>query len=148
MPSVPSPNKCNFLGCKEARSFGTNSCEKHGGKRSEKYGHNAKLYNSTAWKSIRGRIQSEHPICAACLSKGIITATQAIDHVFPHKQDRNKFLINLFQGLCVACHTQKTKLESQGIYRHYTEQGPIDYKQQDYSVTVLGSFGQKVNANI
>jgi len=148
MPSVPSPNKCNFLGCKEAKSFGTNSCEKHGGKRSEKYGHNAKLYNSTAWKSIRAGIQSRNPICAACLSRGIITPTEAIDHVFPHKQDRNKFLINLFQGLCIACHTQKTKLESQGIYRHYTEQGPVDYKQQDYSVTVLGSFGEKINTRI
>lgn len=144
MPSMPLSAECNFLGCREARSFGTNSCEKHGGKRSEKYGRNAKLYNSTAWKSMRAGILSQNPICASCLCNGIITQTEAIDHVFPHRQDRNKFLINLFQGLCIPCHTQKTKLESEGIYRHFLEDGPVDYSDHDYSMKVLGSFNSHI----
>jgi len=148
MPSLPSQEKCNFLGCKEAKAFGTNSCEKHGGKRSEKYGHNAKLYNSTAWKSLRKVNQSKHPICASCLCRGIITPTEAIDHVFPHRQERNRFLINLFQGLCIQCHTQKTKLESQGIYRHFLEDGPVDYSEHDYSMKTLGSFNSQIKVPV
>jgi 5-methylcytosine-specific restriction endonuclease McrA len=89
---------------------------------------------------MRKGILSQHPICASCLCNGIITQTESIDHVFAHRQNRNKFLINLFQGLCNPCHTQKTKLESQGIYRHFIKDGPVDYSEHDYSVKVLGEF--------
>ena len=144
MPSVPRSQKCVFFGCKEAKDFGTGFCAKHGAKRSEKYRKNEKLYNSAGWKSLRAKHRSEFPICASCLQRGIVTPTEHIDHVIPHRQDSDRFLVNLFQGLCAACHTQKTKLESQGIYRHYTAQGSVDYKDSDYQQLVVKKFHENV----
>lgn len=136
MPSVPTSQKCHFLGCKEDKIFGTNFCQKHGAKRSEKYKENAKLYNSAGWKSIKASARSLHPLCASCLSRGIVKQTEHIDHVIPHRRLVDRFMANVFQGLCAACHTQKTALENQGIYRHYTPDGPVDYSDADYAALV------------
>lgn len=146
MPSVPTSKKCNFFGCKEGKVFGTNFCQQHGAKRSEKYRKNEKLYNSAAWKSLRKKGISEHPLCAACLAEGIVTETEHIDHVIPHRQDSDRFLVNLFQGLCAAHHTQKTRLENQGIYRHYTKNGIVDYKDDDYFHLIVKKFHEQSEA--
>jgi 5-methylcytosine-specific restriction enzyme A len=136
MPSVPTSKKCHFLGCKEDKIFGTNFCAAHGAKRSERYKKSEKLYNSAGWKSIKATMRSQHPLCASCLSRGIIAPTEHIDHVIPHRQDTAKFMVNVFQGLCAACHSQKTLLEKQGIYRHYTPDGPVDYSDSDYGTLI------------
>lgn len=140
MPSVPTSKKCHFLGCAGTKIFGTNFCEKHGGKRSQTYQDNAKLYNSKGWKSIKASMRSAHPICASCLTRGLVTQTEHIDHVVPHRRDTGRFKVNLFQGLCAACHTQKTKLEAQGIYRHYTPNGIKDYQEEDYAYLIRKKF--------
>ena len=145
MPSVPVSKKCKFFGCKEASCFGTAFCQKHGAKRSEKYKKNADLYNSAGWRSIRKQQLSKHPICAACFAGGIIKQTEHIDHVIPHRQDTERFLVNVFQGLCAAHHTQKTTLENQGIYRHYTPAGPIDYKDSDYYQLIQKKFHAEIS---
>ena len=143
MPSVPSQKKCVFLGCQGTKIFGTNFCEKHGATRSKKYKENEKLYNSAGWKSIKAAKKSEFPICSSCLSRGIIKQTEHIDHVIPHRRDADRFMVNLFQGLCAACHTQKTALESRGIYRHYTKDGHVDYKESDYQTTIVKKFHEQ-----
>lgn len=140
MPSVPTSSKCKFLGCKAPKIFGTNFCKDHGAKRSESYKENAKLYNSAAWKHQKIRMRSAHPLCASCLARGIVKETEHIDHVFPHRRDSDKFLVNYFQGLCAACHTQKTRLERQGIYRHYTANGAVDYSDMDYLAMMKKNF--------
>ena len=136
MPSMPSPNICKFLGCFDKQQFGSNFCEKHGAKRSIKYKRNEKLYNTSLWSGIRKSIMSIYPLCGACLLRGIVRQSDCVDHVFPHQQDAGKFSRNLFQGLCNPCHTQKTRLEQQGIYRHYTKDKYIDYNSTDYSLVV------------
>lgn len=145
MPTVPDNTKCNFLGCRAARVFGTNSCELHGAKRSDKYTHNAKLYNSTVWKRIKASAQSQHPICQSCILQGRVAQTETIDHVFPHRQDERRFVVNLYQGLCIPCHTQKTKLENRGIYRHYTTEGVKDYVETDYAFAVTSNYSERLD---
>lgn len=140
MPSVPTSKACNFLGCKKDKAFSTGYCQEHGGKRSENYEANAKLYNSTAWRKKRDAMRSKFPICSACLLEGKITQTEHIDHVIPHRRNPDRFLINLFQGLCAPHHTQKTMLESKGIYRHYSENGPIDYDENDFNSVIRDQF--------
>ena len=85
-------------------------------------------------------MKSKFPLCGACLINGKVTSTEHIDHVIPHRRDSDRFLVNLFQGLCTPCHTQKTKLESQGVYRHYTREGIIDYKDIDYEHLIVRKF--------
>ena len=140
MPSVPNPQTCNFLGCKNKRSLGTNSCQDHGAQRSENYKENSKLYNSTAWRKKRIAMRTKYPICSACLLDGKVTQTEHIDHVIPHRRIPDRFLTNLFQGLCVPHHTIKTNLENTGVYRHYTENGIKDYHDGDYETDIKEIF--------
>ena len=88
---------------------------------------------------------SRNPLCAACLSKNIVTQAEHIDHVIPHRRDSDRFMVNLFQGLCAPCHTQKTRLESQGIFRHYTTNGEVDYKDSDYNKLIVKKFHSETN---
>ena len=140
MPSVPSQKTCFFLGCKNNKVFASNYCAEHSTKKSVKIKQNAKLYNSSAWKSTRDAMRSMYPLCSACLLENRVVPTAHIDHVIPHRRDSDRFLVNLFQGLCAPCHTQKTKLEGQGIYRHYTREGIIDYKDIDYEHLIVRKF--------
>lgn len=126
-----------FLGCREKKVYNSGYCTLHGGKRSEKYIENKGLYNQKIWKQIRMVTQSTQPICVSCLASGIIKQTEAIDHVFPHRQDKDRFKHNLFQGLCIPCHTQKTMLESTGVYRHWTPEGVKDYVEDDYNYVIF-----------
>ena len=120
--------------------LGTYSCADHGAKRSSNYQENAKLYNSTAWRKKRIAMFSKYPLCACCLLNGKVTQTEHIDHVIPHKRLRERFLVNIFQGLCAPCHTQKTALERKGVYRHYTEAGAIDYTDDDANIVINQQF--------
>lgn len=143
MPTVPSSKKCNFFGCKADKVFGTYSCADHGAKRSNNYQENAKLYNTAAWKKKRIAMKSKYPLCACCLLEGRVVPTEHIDHVIPHKRLRERFLVNIFQGLCAACHTQKTTLERKGIYRHYTENGAVDYNDDDANMVINQQFNSE-----
>lgn len=133
MPSTPPEIKCTFLGCKQDKVFGTSSCQTHGGQRSQKYMDNKELYKLAVWQAIRTKVKSEYPICVSCLSRGVIVQTETVDHLFPHNRDKGRFLRNIFQALCVACHTQKTKLEMRGVYRHYIGKKFVDYSEKDYT---------------
>lgn len=137
MPSVPSTKICSFLGCKNNKVMGTGYCQEHGARRTETYEANAKLYNSVAWRKKRAAMISKYPICSACLLEGIVKQTAHIDHVVPHRRIPDRFLSNLFQGLCAPHHTIKTNLEGKGIYRHYTENGIVDYNEEDYGTLML-----------
>lgn len=143
MPSVPSLNCCNFLGCKEKRALGTNSCQLHGATRTDNYKENQKLYNSQAWKRKRVAMLSKHPICASCLLMNKVTQSIHIDHVIPHKRMQERFMVNVFQGLCIPCHTQKTRLEQKGIYRYFSDKGVIDYNDTDYSTIVKEKYNDE-----
>jgi len=140
MPSVPTSSKCVFLGCQGTKIFASNFCSEHATKKSAKVKQNAKLYNSSAWKSTRDAMRSMYPLCSACLLENRVIPTAHIDHVIPHRRDSDRFLVNLFQGLCAACHTQKTKLEGQGIYRHYAQDGAKDYTKNDYAYMVTNEY--------
>lgn len=140
MPSIPTLKICSFLGCKNPKSFNTGYCQEHGANRSEKYSENAKLYNSAAWRKKRTAMRTKYPICSACMLEGRVTATEHIDHVIPHRRIPDRFLINLFQGLCAPHHSVKTNLENQGVYRHYSENGIVDYNENDYSTKIRDQF--------
>jgi len=147
MPSVPSNTQCSFLGCKNKKAFGMGYCQDHGAKRSESYEANAKLYNSVAWRKKRAAMRSKYPICSACLLEGRVTQTEHIDHVIPHRRIPDRFLTNLFQGLCAPHHTIKTNLEGQGIYRHYQDKAIKDYKDSDY-YNIQELMNEKESTNI
>ena len=89
-------------------------------------------YNTAQWRKHRAAQLSTHPMCAACLCRGVVTPALHVDHVFPWAQiGEVAFYANLFQSLCATCHATKTQLEQRGVFRYYKEVG-TDFSIGDY----------------
>ena len=133
MPYAPLNNKCRELGCKNPKTHRSTFCAEHGGGITEKGKENSKLYSTAFWKQKRKEQLSRKPLCASCLLEGKVVQAEHIDHVFPHRQDSNKFRYNLFQSLCASCHTNKTLEENKGTFLYYSPNGIITYTELDYA---------------
>jgi 5-methylcytosine-specific restriction protein A len=144
MPTVPTNPKCSVLGCKHPRSKFNSFCIEHGGRdkfdykrynKSDKYKQGQDKYQSSQWRTLRQVQLSLEPLCASCLTRGIVTQAEHIDHVFPWQQiGEQAFYHNLFQSLCASCHSSKTSLEAKGIFKHY--KANKDYTIIDYNRVV------------
>lgn len=132
MPYAPLNTKCRELGCKNNKTSRSSFCSLHGGGITEKAKENAKFYSSTFWVRLRKIQLSKQPLCASCLSNGRVVSAEHIDHVFPHRQNPEKFKKNIFQSLCSSCHTLKTQQENKGQYIYYSPNGIITYTEDDY----------------
>jgi len=133
MPYAPLNTECKQYGCRNSKTGRSSYCIEHGGGVTETGKANTKLYNQQAWDKIRARQLSKQPLCARCQHEGKVTAATTVDHVFPHRRDATKFRLNLFQSLCVACHTIKGQDERKGIYNYYTAHKIIQYADYDYA---------------
>lgn len=102
----------------------------------DRLGFNA-MYKSRFWVSFRASQLSMHPLCAGCISRGIVTPAAHVDHVFPWaKIGMAAFRHNLFQSLCGSCHSHKTAGENRGVCTHYLASGIKEYKITDYSYII------------
>ena len=145
MPTLPVNNKCATLGCKNKRAKHGSNCIEHGGtdtfnklyNHKDSYQYKKNKYQSKEWKAFRIKQLSEYPLCAGCLAGGIVTAANTVDHIFPWALlGEEAFSINIFQSLCVPCHSSKSGLESKGKYRRYGN--PIvDYTLNDYAYVMF-----------
>lgn len=112
----------------------------HGGKtynRSAKRKEVNAQYNSALWQRLRVIQLSKQPLCQACIVRGKVTQATVVDHLFPWNQiGKEAFVANAFQSLCPECHSVKTGLEQQGIFRYYTDP-PKDYGLQDWRSVVF-----------
>lgn len=136
MPRTPTFTKCRELGCRNEKTSRSCFCEKHGGGITEKGKENSKLYATQYWKQQRITQLSQKPLCASCLIEGKVVQATVVDHVFPHRQNNDKFQNNLFQSLCVSCHTNKTLEENNGKYQYFSPNGIITYTDLDYGKTI------------
>jgi 5-methylcytosine-specific restriction enzyme A len=136
VPSTPVYTKCRELGCQNKKTTRSAFCVEHGGGITEKGKANSKLYSSAAWRGQRKAQLSRSPLCVACLLEGKVIQAEHIDHVFPHRQNPDRFKRNIFQSLCASCHTLKTQMESRGVYWHYTTAGVRQYNEADYNRVV------------
>lgn len=141
MPTVPRQSKCQTLGCKNNRArFGAH-CLEHGGTDafpSKRYNITTgrkeamAMYKTKHWDSMRKAQLSAHPLCAGCLSGGRIVPAQQVDHIFPWQQiGDHAFFRNIFQSLCLECHSSKTGMEKHGVFRRYG-QPHEEFKAEDY----------------
>ena len=137
MPYAPLNDKCRELGCKNPKTNRSTFCADHGGGVTEKGKENDKLYSTAFWKKQRQIQLSKKPLCASCLLNGKVVQAEVVDHVFPHRRDATKFRVNLWQSLCVPCHSLKTSEENKGTYFYYSSNGLIQYTDTDYSREIL-----------
>lgn len=140
MPTVPRQTKCGYLGCTNERSPLNSYCMEHGGKtynQSKKRKQSNAKYNTALWHKLRLIQLSKQPLCQACMVRGRVTQATVVDHLFPWNQlGEVAFVANVMQSLCPECHSVKTGLEQQGVFRHYTNPTK-DYAIQDWQAVCL-----------
>ncbi|WP_269448179.1 HNH endonuclease [Lentibacillus sp. JNUCC-1] len=51
-----------------------------------------------------------NPLCVHCTDSGMTVPATEVDHIVPHRGDRDLFWDpNNHQGLCKSCHSKKTR---------------------------------------
>jgi len=140
MPSVPVNSKCSSLGCNKPRSKLNTLCITHGGIDNMPTRESDSIYQTPLWKIMRMAQLSKQPLCQGCLSRNIVATANHVDHLFAWKHfGRHAFARNIMQSLCANCHSHKSGLEKQGIYRHYARDAVKDYSKNDYAYVLINA---------
>ena len=58
-----------------------------------------------AWKRIRDKYVSQHPLCERCLQEGRMTPVQEVHHILPVSKGGRHTQDNLM-SLCKSCHNK------------------------------------------
>ena len=68
------------------------------------------------WQVLRAWWLRHNPLCVRCREKGLVTEATEVDHILPHKGNKEMFWDreNL-QSLCKKCHSMKTATEDGGF---------------------------------
>lgn len=73
------------------------------------------------WRKASRRFLNGHPVCVRCEQQGRLTGATVVDHVVPHKGDRDLFWDESnWQSLCAKCHNSKTVQSDGGLGRRPT----------------------------
>ena len=109
MPKKPK-RPCSHPGC--PRLTDGRYCEEHGkaeAKRYEKYDRDPAVRRryGRAWKRIRDKHITAHPLCEECKKKGKLTAAEEVHHILPLSRGGTHASDNLM-SLCKSCHSEIT----------------------------------------
>jgi 5-methylcytosine-specific restriction protein A len=113
MPSRPA-SVCAHPGCSQVTQ-GTR-CAEHASQRAtdlkRHYSGTPGINYGRKWGKLRAAFLSEHPLCAHCEARFDLTPATEVDHIEPHRGDRELFWnVRNLQGLCKTCHGKKTASE-------------------------------------
>ncbi len=109
MPYKPK-RPCSYPGCPELTDG--RFCEQHAkeeSRRYEKYDRDPAMRKryGRAWKRIRDRYISIHPLCEQCEMEDRITPAEEVHHILPLSQGGTHAEDNLM-ALCKSCHSRIT----------------------------------------
>ena len=119
---------CLSSGCKD---FASNKgyCDKHQSRvkqRDRDRGTAHQRGYDAEWKKHRDQFLLEHPLCVECRRKGYVMPATVVDHIIPHKGDKDLFWNKSnWQPLCETHHNIKTASEDRGAWM------PVVNKQDD-----------------
>jgi 5-methylcytosine-specific restriction protein A len=84
---------------------------------------------TSQWAKARNLFLRQHPACAHCRLKGIVTVATQVDHITPHRGNMTLFWDERnWQALCAPCHSHKTATQDggfRGISRTYAQTGGV-----------------------
>ena len=104
-----SPKKpCRYPGCPKLTD--ALYCEDHADlarRQYDKYERSPDVHKKygRAWKRIRDRYASEHPLCEKCLEDGKVTLMDEVHHILPVSRGGTHDRSNLM-SLCRSCHNK------------------------------------------
>ena len=82
--------------------------------RNEKRTSNQRGYG-TAWQRARKGFLMKNPLCVMCSAEGATRAAEVVDHVVPHRGDRNLFWDRAnWQALCKQHHDSDKARQEHG----------------------------------
>ena len=64
------------------------------------------------WRKLRRAHLAREPLCRECLKEGKVTPATDVDHIEPHRGDKDKFWNGAKQSLCAQCHGRKSAEEN------------------------------------
>ena len=75
------------------------------------------------WQTASKSFLLHHPFCVRCRQQGRLTPATVVDHIIPHRGDRNLFWDESnWQALCKPCHDRKTWTEDRFVSYGYGSQ--------------------------
>ncbi|MDM1274034.1 MULTISPECIES: HNH endonuclease signature motif containing protein [Acinetobacter] len=116
---------CLSSGCKD---FASNKgyCDKHQSRvkqRDRDRGTAHQRGYDAEWKKHRDQFLLEHPLCVECRRKGYVMPATVVDHIVPHKGDKELFWDKKnWQPLCETHHNIKTASEDRGSWSPVVKQ--------------------------
>lgn len=116
---------CLSSGCKD---FASNKgyCDKHQSRvkqRDRDRGTAHQRGYDAEWKKHRDQFLLENPLCVDCRKKGYVMPATVVDHIVPHKGDKDLFWDKTnWQPLCETHHNIKTASEDRGAWSPVVKQ--------------------------
>lgn len=112
MPTKPA-SACSHPGCPNLTH--KRFCEQHAkaeDARYRRYQRDPKINKryGHAWRKIRNRYITAHPLCEQCEVNGRVTAAQEVHHILPLDHGGTHDEANL-QALCKPCHSRQSALD-------------------------------------
>lgn len=107
MPRRPQ-RPCSYPGCPN-RCDGQ-YCEEHSKQMNRRYNKFVRPADSNkkygrAWREIRKRYATAHPLCEICLKEGRLNPVEEVHHIVPVSRGGSNDFSNLM-SLCQSCHTK------------------------------------------
>ena len=108
MPHRP-PSPCAHVGCRELTH--DRFCPKHAKEEAahyERYERDRELkalYDQSAWRRLRRRYLSQHPLCQECEAVGRLIPAQEVHHVKPVAEGGPFLEWGNLRALCKSCHS-------------------------------------------
>ena len=105
---------CAYPGCN--RITERKYCDEHAGTDDGVRGSSTARGYNYQWQKASKAFLRAHPLCVMCLAEGRYTPATVVDHIKPHRSDKQLFWDERnWQGLCKSCHDQKTAAEDGGF---------------------------------
>jgi len=73
-------------------------------------------YGTAKWRRRAKRQLREHPLCAKCANRGVVTPASIADHIEPHRGRYEFFWFGDLQSLCANCHNSFKQFEERNGY--------------------------------
>lgn len=74
------------------------------------------LYSTAGWRTLRTRQLLKEPCCRFCRQQGVIAPALVVDHIEPHRGDRELFFDSEnLQSLCKTCHDSLKQAAENGL---------------------------------
>ncbi len=117
MPKA-APKKCTYVGCKSLVSDSSGRCADHQREAWVKHPKATKRITGRRLQKMRAALFNRDPLCAECRRQGRVAVATQRDHIVPLAEGGLDDESNE-QGLCDACHEEKSLAESvRGRHRH------------------------------